>query len=53
VEQLLARTAIPSIHKAVTFLRGHAGADGAHVAELMAVLRALTDPAEQSAIELE
>lgn len=52
VERLLARSAIPYIHKAVTFLRGHAGADGAHVAELMAVLRTLTDPSEQSALLL-
>jgi pyrroloquinoline quinone (PQQ) biosynthesis protein C len=52
VERLLARNAIPHIHKAVTFLRGHAGADGAHVAELTAVLRTLTDPKEQSALLL-
>ena len=52
VERLLARDTIPNIHKAVTFLRGHAGADGAHVAELMAVLRTLTDPTEQSALLL-
>jgi pyrroloquinoline quinone (PQQ) biosynthesis protein C len=52
VEGMLAHGAIPHIQKAVTFLRGHAGADGGHVAELMGVLRALTDPAEQAAILL-
>lgn len=52
VERLLAHGAIPHIGKAVTFLRGHAGADGGHVAELMAVLRTLTDPSEQAAILL-
>jgi pyrroloquinoline quinone (PQQ) biosynthesis protein C len=52
VRQLLARNAIPRIRKAVTFLRGHADADGAHVAELAAVLRTLTDADEQAAILL-
>lgn len=52
VEGMLAHGAIPHIQKAVTFLRGHAGADGGHVAELMAVLRTLTDPAEHAAILL-
>lgn len=52
VDGLLAHGAIPHIPKAVTFLRGHAGADGGHVAELMAVLRTLTAPAEQAAILL-
>lgn len=52
VERLLARGAIPNIGKAVTFLRGHAGADGEHVAELAAVLRTLTDSEEQAAILL-
>jgi len=52
VDQLLAHGAIPHIGKALTFLRGHAGADGGHVAELRAVLRTLTDPAEQAAILL-
>jgi pyrroloquinoline quinone (PQQ) biosynthesis protein C len=52
VEHLLARGAIPNIRKAVTFLRGHAGADEEHVAELAAVLRTLTDPEEQAAILL-
>lgn len=52
VERLLARDAIPNIRKAVTFLRGHAGADGEHVAELVAVLRTLTDRQEQADILL-
>lgn len=52
VEGLLARGAIPNIRKAVTFLRGHAGADGEHVEELAAVLRHLTDAEEQEAILL-
>lgn len=52
VERLLQRDAIPNIRKAVTFLRGHAGADEAHVEELAAVLRLLTDPEEQAAILL-
>ena len=52
VEKLLERGAIPNIRKSVTFLRGHAGADGGHVAELTAVLRTLTDPAEQADILL-
>ncbi|MDY7226477.1 iron-containing redox enzyme family protein [Hyalangium rubrum] len=52
VEQLLERGAIPNIHKAVTFLRGHAGEDISHVAELNTVLLALTEPSEQAAILL-
>ncbi|HYI01732.1 iron-containing redox enzyme family protein [Hyalangium sp.] len=52
MKRLLERNAIPNIRKAVTFLRGHAGADGGHVAELVAVLRTLTEPAEQAAILL-
>lgn len=51
-ERLLEHDAIPHIRKAVTFLRGHAGADGEHVAELVAILRKLTDPEEQDAILL-
>jgi pyrroloquinoline quinone (PQQ) biosynthesis protein C len=52
VERLLARDAIPNIRKAVTFLRGHAGADGEHVAELARVLRTLADSEEQASILL-
>jgi pyrroloquinoline quinone (PQQ) biosynthesis protein C len=52
VERLLAANTIPNIRKAVTFLRGHGNADGAHVAELASVLRSLTDPREQSALLL-
>ena len=51
-EALLARGAIPNIRKAVTFLRGHAGADVEHIAELAAVLRSLADPEEQKALVL-
>ena len=52
VERLLAVNAIPNIHKAVTFLRGHGNADGAHVDELASVLRSLTDREEQLALLL-
>lgn len=52
VEGMLSHGTIPHIHQAVTFLRGHAGADGGHVAELLAVLRTLTAPPEQAAILL-
>jgi pyrroloquinoline quinone (PQQ) biosynthesis protein C len=52
VERLLERNAIPHIHQAVTFLRGHADADGEHVTGLMAVLRTLTDSTEQAALLL-
>lgn len=48
VEHLLAARAIPNIHKAVTFLHGHADADIHHVAQMTSVLRSLTDPEEQS-----
>ena len=52
VDRLIQRNAIPHIRKAVTFLRGHAGADVSHVAELSSVLLALEDPREQAAILL-
>jgi pyrroloquinoline quinone (PQQ) biosynthesis protein C len=52
VGRLLAANAIPNIHKAVTFLRGHGNADGDHAAELVSVLRSLTDQEEQSALLL-
>ncbi len=51
-ERLVARDAIPGIRRAVTFLRGHAGADEGHVEELASVLRTLEDPAEREAILL-
>lgn len=51
-ERLVLRGAIPGIHRAVTFLRGHADADGDHVGELAAVLRGLKSPAEQEALVL-
>ncbi|HZI11379.1 MAG TPA: iron-containing redox enzyme family protein [Myxococcus sp.] len=50
--RLVERGAIPNVHRAVTFLRGHAGADGEHVAELATVLRGLTAPEEQEALVL-
>lgn len=52
VERLIQRGAIANIRKAVTFLRGHAGADISHVEELSTVLRGLEDPREQAAILL-
>jgi pyrroloquinoline quinone (PQQ) biosynthesis protein C len=52
VDRLIQRDAIPNIRKAVTFLRGHAGADISHVAELNTVLLSLKDPQEQAAIVL-
>jgi len=52
MENLIARGTIPNIRKAVTFLRGHAGEDVDHVAELAKVLRSLTDPEEQEALIL-
>jgi pyrroloquinoline quinone (PQQ) biosynthesis protein C len=52
VERLIQRGAIAHIRKAVTFLRGHAGSDTAHVAELSTVLLSLEDPREQAAIVL-
>jgi pyrroloquinoline quinone (PQQ) biosynthesis protein C len=51
-ERLVARDAIPGIRRAVTFLRGHAGADEGHVEELASVLRTLEDPTEREAIRL-
>lgn len=52
VERLIARGTIPNIRKAVTFLRGHADADGDHLVGLRTVLRTLTDPDERAAILL-
>jgi pyrroloquinoline quinone (PQQ) biosynthesis protein C len=52
VERLIQHNAIPNIRKAVTFLRGHAGADLSHVAELNTVLLGLRDTREQAAILL-
>jgi pyrroloquinoline quinone (PQQ) biosynthesis protein C len=51
-EQLITRAAIPNIQQAVSFLRGHADADGDHVDGLLSVLRSLTDRQEQAAILL-
>jgi pyrroloquinoline quinone (PQQ) biosynthesis protein C len=51
-QNLVERSGIPRIRKAVTFLRGHAGADVEHLAELAATLRGLTAPEEREAILL-
>jgi len=51
-DRLVARGTIPNIRKAITFLRGHADADGEHVAELGTVLHSLTEPEEQAALVL-
>jgi pyrroloquinoline quinone (PQQ) biosynthesis protein C len=52
VDRLIQADSIPHIRKAVTFLRGHAGEDIAHVEALNSVLLALEDPREQAAIVL-
>lgn len=52
VMNLLARGAIPRIEEAVLFLRGHAGADGPHIAHLASVLREVADPKARGAIAL-
>lgn len=52
VAKLLEARAIPNIHKAVTFLRGHGEEDGAHVEALLTLLRSMTDPREQAAVLL-
>jgi pyrroloquinoline quinone (PQQ) biosynthesis protein C len=52
VSNLIERSGIPHIRKAVTFLRGHADADVGHVEELATVLRGLTDPEECEALVL-
>jgi thiaminase len=51
-ERLIAHAAIPNIQQAVSFLRGHAVADGDHVARLLSALRTLTDRQEQATILL-
>ncbi|MFP2926315.1 iron-containing redox enzyme family protein [Pyxidicoccus sp. 3LG] len=51
-QRLVERDAIPGIRRAVTFLRGHAGADEGHVAELASVLSRLEDAEEQEALLL-
>jgi thiaminase len=52
VERLIQADTIPNIRKAVTFLRSHGDVDGDHVAELVSVLRTLTDREEQAAVLL-
>ncbi|NTX49770.1 iron-containing redox enzyme family protein [Myxococcus sp. CA051A] len=43
-------SAIPNIHKSVTFLRSHGALDGDHVAEMARLLERLTEPEDQEAI---
>jgi hypothetical protein len=50
VQNLLAKSRIPGIEGAVTFLRAHGEADQDHIAHLATVLRVFTDPAEIEAI---
>lgn len=52
VQRLIERSGIPHVHRAMTFLRGHAGADVGHVAELATTLGSLTEPRECEAIVL-
>jgi pyrroloquinoline quinone (PQQ) biosynthesis protein C len=52
VEELRARSSIPSIDRALTFLQGHAAADHEHIAELGSRLRSITDRDDQKAIIL-
>lgn len=49
-ERLRTVSAIPNIHKSVTFLRNHGALDGDHVAEMARLLGPLTDPEDQAAI---
>lgn len=50
VRNLLARSRIPGIENAVTFLRAHGEADQGHIAELAAILCGLGDRADSDAI---
>lgn len=50
VRNLLAKSRIPGIEGAVTFLRAHGEADQDHIAHLAAILRAFTGPRETEAI---
>ncbi|MCE9672618.1 iron-containing redox enzyme family protein [Myxococcus stipitatus] len=52
VDRLLQVSAIPNIHRAVTFLRSHGSLDEDHVAELTSVLRTLTEVEDQAAVVL-
>ena len=49
---LRARSAIPGIHRAVSFLAGHGEADAGHVALLADVLARLDDPEDAEEIRL-
>ena len=44
---MVQRSGIPNIENAVLFLKGHAEADGEHVAQLVQELQQVTDPLEQ------
>ncbi len=50
VQNILAKSRIPGIEGAVTFLQGHGEADQDHIAHLASVLRAFTDPEDVEAI---
>jgi hypothetical protein len=50
VQNILAKSRIPGIEGAVTFLQGHGEADQDHIAHLASVLRAFTDPEDAEAI---
>lgn len=50
MQNILAKSRIPGIEGAVTFLRGHGEADQDHIAHLASVLRAFTDPEDAEAI---
>lgn len=50
VRNLLARSRIPGIEGAVTFLRAHGEEDLGHIAQLATLLRGFTDPADADTI---
>jgi pyrroloquinoline quinone (PQQ) biosynthesis protein C len=50
VRNLLAKSPIPGIEKAVTFLRAHGEEDQGHIAELAAILRGFSDRADTDTI---
>jgi thiaminase len=51
-ENLRARSAIPNIGAAVTFLEGHGDADVGHIELLTGILRRIEDPRDQAAVAL-
>lgn len=50
VENLLAKSSIPGIEQAVSFLKGHGEEDQAHIEQLATALRGFSDAADRSAI---